>query len=179
MSISIFNRLLLTRIISLPLLAVIFSLSLSACSVMSAINPFSSEEPEDTLVDITIKADGNINPDFNGRASPVKLRIYQLKSSEVFDNADFFALEAKDEETLGGDLLKRTDVTMTPDGQDSIAGIVLEKETCCIGVFAAYRNVEDATWRQTIKLAPLSYTGIQLSVGRLALSKNVIELERP
>lgn len=151
----------------LVLLTTIFMLS--ACSWL---NPFASDPPTDTVVDINIQADGNINPDYNGRASPVKLRIYQLKSAEVFNNADFFALEDKDKETLGGDLLKRTELTLSPDDMELLPNILLEKEACCIGFFVAYREVEEATWRMTVDTATFSYTKIDLNVGRLALSTN-------
>ena len=50
---------------------------------------------------IRISSDPDINPDMNGRPSPIVLRIYALKSDDIFNNADFFALYENDASILG------------------------------------------------------------------------------
>ena len=72
------------------------------CIIMlvSACNPFKKKKPppppEPTRVVLEFEAAGDINPNSEGRASPVVLRIYRLESYSVFEDADFFSLYEKD-----------------------------------------------------------------------------------
>jgi type VI secretion system protein VasD len=54
--------------------------------------------PEPTRVIIEFEVTGDINPNSEGRASPLYLRIYQLKAYSVFEKADFFSLYDKDDQ---------------------------------------------------------------------------------
>lgn len=156
--------------ISQYILVALLAVGLMGCS---SLNPFSGDDP--TMYDLRIKASGDLNPDYNGRASPVKLRIYQLKSLEVFDNADFFALESKDKDTLGGDIVDRLEMTITPNSKEFLPEVILQPEACCIGVFAVYRDLEEATWRQSVTLEPEEHSGLEITLGRLAIATNVGE----
>ena len=53
---------------------------------------------------LNVAAHGNVNPDDNGRPSPVVLRVYQLKDDAAFKDAEFFALFDKEQATLGASL---------------------------------------------------------------------------
>ncbi len=52
----------------------------------------------------------DVNPDRAGRPSPIVVRIYQLKEEGAFNNADYFALMDKEQETLGASLVSREGV---------------------------------------------------------------------
>jgi type VI secretion system protein VasD len=47
---------------------------------------------EQTRLDITITAEAGVNPDDKGRAAPIMVRIYELKSEGTFESADYFSL---------------------------------------------------------------------------------------
>ena len=49
-------------------------------------------EDKPAKVVIRIKTSNDLNPDVQGRASPIVLRIYSLKSADAFNNARFFEL---------------------------------------------------------------------------------------
>src|SRR5262249_28424185 len=66
------------------------------------------------IVELTITAADDINPDAAGRASPVVLRIYQLAAGTQFQAADFFQLFEKEAPTLGPDLVAREEVIVAP-----------------------------------------------------------------
>src|SRR5262249_45316002 len=53
-----------------------------------------------TVVDIDLRAAPNLNPDASARASPLRLRFYELKSVSVFNGADFFSLYDHDKDVL-------------------------------------------------------------------------------
>ncbi len=94
-----------------------------------------------------------MNPDTRGRASPMALRVYVLKTSSGFDTADFFALFDKDVATLGADLIKKEEILLKP-GDTQALSFVLSADARAIGILAAYRDLSRAQWRQTITLQP-------------------------
>lgn len=125
------------------------------------------DKPPKVVIHITSSND--INPDISGRPSPVVLRIYALKNDDIFNTADFFALYENDKSILGDTMTAREEVELAPG--DSIQ---MEKEfsmdTTHVGVIAAYRDLDNATWRGSIATPKNQTTTINISVGRLALS---------
>ncbi|MDH6168954.1 type VI secretion system VasD/TssJ family lipoprotein [Variovorax boronicumulans] len=51
---------------------------------------------EQTRLDITITAEAGVNPDDKGRAAPILVRLYELKSEGSFEAADYFSLSSND-----------------------------------------------------------------------------------
>lgn len=107
--------------------------------------------PVTTPVTLQLVGAADMNPDVRGRASPLALRVYALRTSSGFDNADFFALFEKDIATLGGDLIKKEEILLKP-GETNTLSFVLQAEATALGILAAYRDLSRAQWRQTIAL---------------------------
>lgn len=107
--------------------------------------------PVTTPVRLQLVGGPDMNPDARGRASPMALRVYALKTSSGFDTADFFALFEKDVATLGSDLIQKEEVLLKP-GESQVLSFVLAADATAIGVLAAYRDLARAQWRQTIPL---------------------------
>ena len=103
-------------------------------------------KPVVTPVDVTLTAAANANPDAQGRASPLTVRLYVLKSPGAFNGADFFSLHDKDTATLGAEMLQREDMLLRP-GESKKLSLTLAPEAKAIGVLAAYRDLEHARWR--------------------------------
>ena len=57
-----------------------------------------------TRMEAQVEASEDLNPDYDGQASPLVVRMYQLKSPVAFNNATFFALYDSDVAELGDDL---------------------------------------------------------------------------
>ena len=105
-----------------------------------------------TKVDMRIVAGGDVNPDDNGRPSPVVVRVVELKSPSVFESAEFFALYQNEAQTLGSDLVATEEFELKPgDVQD--LKFALKPESNYVGVLAAYRQLEKANWRLVLPLA--------------------------
>jgi type VI secretion system protein VasD len=122
------------------------------------------------LLQGSIKADPTINPDLHGRPSPVVVRVYELKSLEAFNNADFFALFDKESETLGSDLLGREEYDLRP-AETRPYKRQLQPDTKFIGVVAAFRDLEHSRWRQA---APVpAKRSVTLTVGLQAQAVTV------
>jgi type VI secretion system protein VasD len=104
-------------------------------------------KPVVTQVSLTLTAAAEANPDPRGRASPLAVRVYVLKTPGAFQSADFFTLYDKDVATLGADLIQREEVQLLP-GENKKLAFTLQPEAKLVGVIAAYRDLEHATWRE-------------------------------
>ncbi|HEX23041.1 MAG TPA: type VI secretion system lipoprotein TssJ [Chromatiales bacterium] len=119
-------------------------LALTACSSKSlTIFP--------TKIKVQILASHEINPDINNRPSPLVVRIYELKSADTFNNAEFFQLYDEEAATLGGDLIARQEFEVSP-GEGRELMFKPQDNTRVFAVLAAFRNIDQAVWRTTAEL---------------------------
>lgn len=102
-------------------------------------------------VKIAITAAESLNPDYQGRPSPVNVIVFQLTSADAFTSEDFFSLFEPDAAALGGDMLSRTQMLLQP-GEVREWEADFEKETRYVGVIAAFRDIENAQWRAIVEL---------------------------
>jgi type VI secretion system protein VasD len=98
-----------------------------------------------------ISAAADLNPDRNGRASPVVLLMFQLSAVDAFQNADFFSLFDPDAAIIAADMLERTEMTLQP-GEVRPLEAEFDEEARYIGLVAAFRDVEKAQWRGIVEL---------------------------
>jgi type VI secretion system protein VasD len=162
-----------------------FRLKTLACSslmlgVMLIVSACGSAPPKPDKAHMTVAATADVNPAADGRASPIVLRIYQLKDNAKFNNADFFTLFDTDQQALGGDLLNREEVELTP-GEKRELDFLVSGEAKYLGVLAAYRDIRNAQWR-VIQAAPKSglknlmkKDAISISAGRAAVTLQIKE----
>jgi type VI secretion system protein VasD len=101
-------------------------------------------KPAPTHAELTVSPD--VNPDSSGRASPVVLRVYQLRNDGEFNSADFFGVYEKEKETLGASLVSREEYVLAP-GENRKLDLPVNAETRFIGVVAAFRDIRVARWR--------------------------------
>jgi type VI secretion system protein VasD len=126
------------------------AVGMAVCVVLAAVLiGCKSTVPLPTPVTGTIQGASELNPSVSQRPSPLLLRVYELKSPTAFNQADFMALYQADQATLGGDLIAREEIMLAP-GEIRPYRKTLTPETKFIGVVAAYRNLEQATWRTIV-----------------------------
>ncbi len=131
--------------------------------------PFMEAKEEKPIVTkLEFQVAKNINPDQDGSASPVVLRIHQLSSRTVFDNNDFFALYEEPEATLSVDLLGKDQFVFKP-GDELDHKMELESNTKFIGILVAYRDIENARWRAVIKVDPKEEKKFLIALDRLSI----------
>jgi len=126
------------------------ALVLAACSSAKPPPPKPVEVPR--TLEIALQASPSLNPDARERASPVVVRIYELKAPLSFQAADFFALFEKDQATLGADLVAREELQLRPGESRTLSSRELKPEVRALGVFAAFRDLERSQWRTVIAL---------------------------
>ena len=128
---------------------------------------------------IRIQSDSALNPDHMGRPSPIVIRLYTLKSDDIFNNADFFALYEQDTTILGDDLVTSPEELEIPPGESMVfEERELDMETTHIGVMAAYRDLDNAVWRGTIETPVDKTTYINIVLGPLAVDVKKGEKEK-
>lgn len=102
--------------------------------------------PQPAKLDLALVTTPTLNPDSTGRASPLVVRIYALRSITEFEKADFFSLYEKDEQILAADLVKREELILKP-GDTVTQPREFAPDVQFIAVLAAFRDVERSTWR--------------------------------
>lgn len=160
---------------------------LSGCSVVSKVTGlFSSKPPEapapivvqtpeppppppPTVVLLKFVAAPDLNPDARERPSPVQLRFFELSSRAGFDKADFREMQFQEAQALGPTLVERAELTLAP-GASLDRRLEPGAATRFIGVFAAYRAIDVAVWRQVLPIVPHETTTIEVRLAAQALS---------
>ena len=126
--------------------------------------------PKPPQMTITVDASLSINPDLNLRPSPVVLSVYYLKASSIFSGARFVELYANKQDVLGTDLLGTEELEVSPGESMSLAQRELPEETRVIGVVAAFRDIDNATWRGFIDIEPGEKFGLIIRIDDLNLT---------
>jgi type VI secretion system protein VasD len=112
--------------------------------------------PPPTIVQATVEVAPGVNPDSHGRASPIVVKVFELKTLATFNSADFFSLFEKDKETLAAELLARDELQLKPKDSRKFERKT-QPDTRYIGVIAGFRDIERSTWRAAVAV-PLEKT---------------------
>jgi len=130
--------------------------------------------PSPTRVEATITAADDLNPNFEGRPSPLVIRIYELKSIDAFQGSNFFSLYDNEAAALGADILARDEIEVRP-GERYNYKRTLNDESRYIGVIGAYRDLDNAQWRASIKVPKNKKSTLAIRLGGLAVSVSIAE----
>lgn len=135
----------------------------------SSLSPFSSL----TKLDLTLTASDEVNPDLHGRPSPVVVRLLELRHPVAFENADFFSLYARAEQTLPKDWVSSEELEMRP-GDRLAFKLSVEPQSRYVGVLAAYRDLPQVQWRLVLPV-----TAGQRTQANLVLDQTGIRIADP
>jgi len=125
----------------------------------SSLSPYS----QITKVNLKLTASDQLNPDLNGRPSPIVVRLFELKHPVSFENADFFSLYERAKETLAPDMVASEEMELRP-GETLELKLSVEEGSRYVGVLAAYRDLSDTQWRYTLQVTPLDATDVDLTL---------------
>ena len=134
-----------------PVLAPARALVLGCAFVLAACATSRADDPP-VRTKTYLQAEPDLNPDATGRASPVVVRVFELKSDAEFVAADFFALYERERDALGSSLLSRQEYVLKP-GERRELWLPVPRNAAYIGVVAAFRDIRTARWR-TVARAP-------------------------
>ncbi|MDI2592794.1 type VI secretion system lipoprotein TssJ [Pseudomonas sp. N3-W] len=125
----------------------------------STISPYSHV----TKVNLKLTASDQLNPDLNGRPSPIVVRLFELKHPVAFENADFFSLYERAKESLAPDMVASEELELRP-GETVELKLSVEEGSRYIGVLAAYRDLPESKWRYTVQVTPVEVTDADLTL---------------
>ncbi|WP_245982806.1 type VI secretion system lipoprotein TssJ [Trinickia fusca] len=138
------------------MLLALIALSLASCATSPPKAPPATQ--------FTLNASPKLNPNVEGRPSPVIVRIYQLAARDDFDRAGFFDLYDHDKDVLGGSALARTDIAIRP-GEQLHFSHQLDPKTRNVAVMAAYRDIEAAHWRAVADISAPGTHALSVALG--------------
>jgi type VI secretion system protein VasD len=121
--------------------------------------------PKKHSLNIRISATTDVNPDVDTRPSPVILHVLELSAIDEFNRADFFALTQNDASALGGDVLNKTEIILTP-GSSKETMLELDQQAVYIGFVAGYRDIDNARWRVSLAVVPGKTDWIAIQIAK-------------
>ena len=139
------------------------SVTLLSLALLGLFSACAGGPPKREALDMQINATADVNPDLQGRPSPVILHIMELNSTEQFNRLDYMSLTQPSGAALGAELLGKNQVVMQP-GETKALPMELNPMTSSIGLIAGYRAIDNATWRKLIPITQGSTKGIAITL---------------
>jgi type VI secretion system protein VasD len=130
--------------------------------------------PKREDLDMQISATVDVNPDMQGRPSPIILHILELNSTEQFNRLDYMSLTQPSGAALGPDLLGKNQMVLQP-GSNQELPMELNPLTTAIGLVAGYRDIDNATWRKSIAITQGDTKGIVITLEQQNIATSVLD----
>ncbi len=120
-------------------------------------------------ITVSIQAAPDVNPDLQGRPSPIVLHILELKSAETFNSLDYVSLTDPSGAALGADRLNGIQLVVAPGGSN-LQTLEIDSGTSAIGFVAGYRDIDNASWRQVVPIVAGTTTTIAVNLGQFQVT---------
>ena len=121
-----------------------FSTVLSLVVVLAACAYTREKLDLTTTLDIELKVSSVVNPDSDGRTSPIVLNLLYLKDNRQFEQEDFIALLESPEDRLGKDLIEKIRLKEFIPSEDRRVTYTLPEGVNYVGVIAEFIQYQDA-----------------------------------
>jgi type VI secretion system protein VasD len=164
--------------VAVGILRALLIASVAAAALVAAGCGGKDKTPPPTVVKSSLQSSVELNPDMRGRASPLLLRVYELKSASTFNATDFYSLFDKDEQLMAADIQGREEISVMPGDRKTFER-QFKPDSKYIAVLGAYRDIEHARWRAVYEIAPGKTTQVSIYVGKLAVSITGEQQEEP
>ncbi|NOT11188.1 MAG: type VI secretion system lipoprotein TssJ [Methylococcaceae bacterium] len=130
------------------------ALLLTGCGLGEEANvPSPAVKAQPAVITVNLKGGKNLNPDLDGRPSPLVVRIYLLENIAKFNNSDFFALYENDQSLLSSDIKYRDEFEIKPD-QALNKQFELKEGGYYLAIIAAFRDLDHAQWKAYHEIQP-------------------------
>jgi type VI secretion system protein VasD len=132
--------------------------------------PPTPQQSQQTPV-LSISATSDVNPDTEGRPSPIVLQVLELSTDVEFDRADYFSLTNEAQSGLGGTVLRSMEFVLTP-GSTKTSPLELNERTTHLGFVAGYRDIDHSRWRLSLPVVTGETQSISISLNKQNISIN-------
>lgn len=147
---------------ALPLLG---SLALAACG---SDPPPPLPPPPPTVLNLSLQASPDMNPDAAGQPKPLRVRVLRLAAVDSLAQADFHALDADPSAALGKALVGQEEVVLVPGATVPLTA-EFEADARFVAVVAAYYAVDRAQWRAWQPVPKQATTSLTATLGAAGL----------
>lgn len=122
--------------------------------VLTQLFACSSSKPKDlpTILTYSILALDEVNPNLEGKPSPLAFQVFELEDDSKLLAADYDSLIEDHEDALGTNYVDHSDYTMLPGQFKFIEPKAIDEDTRYIGVMAQYGDPEVSQWKKVIKI---------------------------
>jgi type VI secretion system protein VasD len=128
--------------------------------------------PKPTLLDAVVTASAQVNPNAQQRASPVMVRVFDLKGALAFEAADFVSLFNSERDALATDLVEREEFVLQPGASHRLQR-PLKPEVKALGIAVAFRDLERATWRVVVPVRANATNKVTLTLDGIRVTATV------
>ena len=104
-------------------------------------------------IQMVVRGGDHLNPNEEGRALPVEVRVYQLKAPHKMEESEFEAIWHRDRDTLGQDIAK-VDVFFLYPNQRVARAFRREDGVTHVVAMAIFRHPSGQSWRTIYELPP-------------------------
>lgn len=148
------------------------SVTLLTLALLGLLTACAGGPPKREALDMQVMATADVNPDMQGRPSPVILHIMELNSTEQFNRLDYMGLTQPSGAALGAELLGKNRLVLQP-GESKELPMELNPMTTAIGLVAGYRDIDNASWRKVIPITQGDTKGIVITLGQTQIATTV------
>lgn len=127
----------------------------------------------DTDLTIEFLVDSDINPDELGTASPLFIRMYELKSRKMIKKADFIDIYEQDKKALGPDMITAHKLKRFTPGESRIEQFVLDPKTRYVALYAEFLNFRESKFKLVV---PVVANNVFRNSAKIQVSGNEIIL---
>jgi len=131
----------------------------------------------DTDLKLTFIVSADANRDDDKIPSPLVIKMYELKSPDMFEKSNFIDIFEQDSEILGADLIDKHRLKHLQPGEERMVRFVLDEKTKYVGLFAEFLMYKGAKYKLVI---PIAQTNVFSSSAEIKISTNkmaIIERE--
>ncbi len=147
-------------------------IGLLTVAMMGLLSACAGGPPKREALGIQISATADVNPDMQGRPSPIILHIMELNSTEQFNRLDYMGLTQPSGAALGPELLGKSQMVLQP-GESKTLPLELNPMTTVIGLVAGYRDIDNAAWRKTVPITQGTTKSINITLGQTQIITTV------
>lgn len=128
----------------------------------------------DTDLTLTFKVAADINPDESKKPSPLFIRLYELKSTKTFKQANFIDIYENDKDILGPDMVGVQKLKRIRPGEDREDSLVLDEKTKFVGLYAEFLNYKNAKYKMVF---PVTQHDVIGTTKTIYISRNVMDMK--
>lgn len=130
----------------------------------------------DTDLEIQFIVDADINPDELDKASPLFIRMYELKTKKMMKKADFIEIYERDKEVLGADLINSHKLKRFKPGENRTEHFVLDEKTHYVALYAEFLEFKESKYKLII---PVVANNVVRNTVIIRVSGNKLIFDQP